>query len=161
NGSGQTVTVTGDHFRNGMSVLFDAPNGVWTWYDGGAITLHSDTSFTVKAMIDKAGLWAITVHNADGTESHEVQFNVVAPNAPNCGSSLSRSRPAPASSAFVMTCGSRGGALSAPCGRASRLVGGLSRSLFTFPRTNLRDALPSRNLESLIRPRLVVEVRRG
>ena len=77
------MTVTGDHFRNGMSVLFDAPNGVWTWYQGGAITLHSDTSFTVTAMIDKAGLWDITAHNADGAESNEVQFNVVAPNATN------------------------------------------------------------------------------
>ena len=83
NGSAQTMTVSGDHFRNGMSVLFDAPNGVWTWYDGGAITLHSDTSFTVKAMIDKAGLWDITVHNADGAESNEMRFNVVAPNATN------------------------------------------------------------------------------
>ena len=75
------MTVTGEHFRNGMSVLFDAPTGVWTWYEGGAITLHSDTSFTVTAMIDKAGLWDITVHNADGAESNEVRFNVVAPNA--------------------------------------------------------------------------------
>jgi K+-sensing histidine kinase KdpD len=80
---GGAMTVTGDHFRNGMSVLFDASNGVWTWYEGAAITLHSDTSFTVKAMIDKAGLWDITVKNADGAESNEMQFNVVAPNATN------------------------------------------------------------------------------
>src|SRR5262245_60776754 len=79
-GSVQKMTVTGLNFRNGMSVLFDAPNGVWTWYQGAAITLNSDTSFTVAAMIDKAGLWDITVRNADGTESNEVQFTVAAPN---------------------------------------------------------------------------------
>jgi len=83
NASAQTMTVTGEHFRNGMSVLLDAPNGAWTWYEGGAITLHSDTSFTVTAKIDKAGVWDITAHNADGAESNEMRFNVVAPNKTN------------------------------------------------------------------------------
>jgi hypothetical protein len=70
----QTITVTGDRFSAGLSALLDAPTGVWTTY---ATSVQSSTSFTVTAMLDRPGVWDITVHSADGTESNEVQFTVV------------------------------------------------------------------------------------
>ena len=76
-GTAQTITVTGEHFASGLTVLLDAPNGVWTTYSGSAITVTSATTFTATAMLDKVGLWDITLHSADGLESNEVQFSVV------------------------------------------------------------------------------------
>ena len=75
----QTITVTGERFTSGLSVLLDAPNGVWTTY---ASNVQSPTTFTVTAMLDKAGVWDITVHSADGLESNEVQFTVAATPVP-------------------------------------------------------------------------------
>jgi hypothetical protein len=71
----QTITVTGERFSSGMSALFDAPNGAWTTY---ATSVQSPTSLTVTVMLDRAGVWDLTVKSADGLESNEVQFNVVA-----------------------------------------------------------------------------------
>jgi len=76
-GTAQTITVTGERFASGLTVLLDAPNGVWTTYSGSAITVQSATTFTATAMLDKVGLWDITLHSADGLESNEVQFSVV------------------------------------------------------------------------------------
>ena len=77
-GTAQTITVTGDRFASGLTVLLDAPNGVWTTYRGGAITVLSPTTFTLTVMLDKVGVWDITVHSAGGLESNEVQFFVAA-----------------------------------------------------------------------------------
>lgn len=77
-GSTQTITITGSRFVAGLTILLDAPNGVWTTYGGDAITVQSDTQFTAKVMLDKTGVWDVTVHNPDGSESNEVQFTVVA-----------------------------------------------------------------------------------
>jgi hypothetical protein len=78
-GAAQTITVTGERFASGLTVLLDASNGVWTTYSGGAINVQSATTFTVTAMLDKVGVWDITVHSAAGLESNEVQFSVEAP----------------------------------------------------------------------------------
>ena len=72
----QTITVTGDRFTAGLTVLLDAPNGAWTTYSGGAINVQSATSFTATVMLNSAGVWDITVHNPDGSESNEMQFRV-------------------------------------------------------------------------------------
>jgi len=72
----QTITVTGERFASGLTVLLDAPTGVWTTYSGSAITVQSPTTFTATVMLDKVGLWDITVHDASGLESNEVQFSV-------------------------------------------------------------------------------------
>jgi hypothetical protein len=77
-GSMQTITVTGERFTTGLTILLDAPTGVWTTYGGDSITVKSATEFTAKVMLDKTGVWDITVHNPDGSESNEVQFTVVA-----------------------------------------------------------------------------------
>jgi hypothetical protein len=77
-GSAQTITVTGERFASGLTFLLDAPNGVWTTYSGSAINVQSATTFTATVMLDKAGVWDITVHSAGGLESNEVQFSVVA-----------------------------------------------------------------------------------
>jgi hypothetical protein len=76
-GAPQTITVTGERFASGLTVLLDAPNGVWTTYGGSAVTVQSATTFTATAMLDQVGLWDITLHSADGLESNEVQFSVV------------------------------------------------------------------------------------
>ena len=75
-GTAQTITVTGERFASGLTVLLDAPTGVWTTYSGGAINVQSATTFTVTVMLDRAGTWDITVHDANGVESNEVQFSV-------------------------------------------------------------------------------------
>ena len=75
-GTAQTITVTGERFASGLTVLLDAPNGVWTTYSGSAINVQSATTFTATVMLDKVGIWDITVHSADGLESNEVQFSV-------------------------------------------------------------------------------------
>ena len=72
----QTITVTGDRFTSGLTVLLDAPNGAWTYYRGSAINVQSATSFTATVMLNRVGVWDITVHNPDGSESNEVQFRV-------------------------------------------------------------------------------------
>ena len=72
----QTITVTGERFASGLTVLLDAPTGVWTTYSGSAITVQSPTTFTATVMLDKVGVWDITVHDAAGLESNEVQFSV-------------------------------------------------------------------------------------
>jgi hypothetical protein len=77
-GTAQTITVTGERFASGLTVLLDAPTGVWTTYSGAAITVQSATTFTVKVMLDKAGVWDITLHSAAGLESNEMQFSVTA-----------------------------------------------------------------------------------
>ena len=77
-GSAQTITVTGQRFTSGLTILLDAPNGVWTTYSGDAITVKSATEFTAKVMLDRAGVWDITVNNPDGSKSNELQFTVVA-----------------------------------------------------------------------------------
>jgi len=77
-GTAQAFTVTGERFASGLTVLLDAPNGVWTTYSGSAINVQSATTFTATVMLDKVGLWDITVHSADGLESNEVQFSVAA-----------------------------------------------------------------------------------
>jgi hypothetical protein len=77
-GSAQTITVTGERFASGLTVLLDAPNGVWTTLSGSAINVQSPTTFTATAMLDKVGVWDITVHSANGLESNEVQFFVAA-----------------------------------------------------------------------------------
>jgi hypothetical protein len=77
-GTAQTLTVTGERFAGGLTVLLDAPDGVWTTYSGSAINVQSATTFTATAMLNKVGLWDITLHSADGLESNEVQFSVVA-----------------------------------------------------------------------------------
>jgi hypothetical protein len=77
-GGEQTITVTGESFASGLTVLLDAPDGVWTTYSGGAINVTLKTTFTATVMLDKVGLWDITLHSADGLESNEVQFSVVA-----------------------------------------------------------------------------------
>jgi hypothetical protein len=77
NGTAQTMTVTGERFASGLTVLLDAPTGVWTTYSGSAINVQSATTFTVTVMLDRAGVWDITVHDANGVESNEVQFSVV------------------------------------------------------------------------------------
>ena len=73
--------MTGERFANGLTVLLDAPNGVWTTYSGSAINVQSATTFTATVMLDKVGVWDITVHSSDGLESNEVQFSVVAPSS--------------------------------------------------------------------------------
>ncbi len=78
-GTSQTITVTGERFAGGLSVLLDAPNGVWTTHSGSAINVQSATTFTATVMLDKVGVWDITVHGADGLQSNEVQFSVAAP----------------------------------------------------------------------------------
>jgi uncharacterized protein (DUF2147 family) len=75
-GTAQTITVTGERFASGLTVLLDAPTGVWTTYSGSAINVQSATTFTVTVMLDRAGVWDITVHDANGVESNEVQFSV-------------------------------------------------------------------------------------
>jgi hypothetical protein len=75
----QTLTVTGERFASGLSILIDAPNGVWMTYSGADISVQSATSFTAKVILDKVGVWDITLHSATGLESNEVQFSVVAP----------------------------------------------------------------------------------
>jgi len=77
-GSMQTITITGQRFTSGLTILLDAPTGVWTTYGGDSITVKSATEFTARVMLDKTGVWDVTVHNADGTESNELQFTVVA-----------------------------------------------------------------------------------
>lgn len=77
-GSLQTVTITGQKFVGGLTILLDAPTGLWTTYSGDSITVQSETQFTARVMLDKTGVWDITVHNPDGSESNEVQFTVVA-----------------------------------------------------------------------------------
>lgn len=77
-GSMQTITITGQRFTSGLTILLDAPSGVWTTYGGDSITVKSATEFTAKVMLDRTGVWDVTVHNPDGTESNEVQFTVVA-----------------------------------------------------------------------------------
>lgn len=76
NGTAQTITVTGERFATGLTVLLDAPTGVWTTYSGGAINVLSPTTFTATVMLDRAGVWDITVHDANGLESNEVRFSV-------------------------------------------------------------------------------------
>ena len=76
--SAQTITVTGQRFTSGLTILLDNPNGVWTTYSGDAITVKSATEFTAKVMLDRTGVWDITVNNPDGTKSNELQFTVVA-----------------------------------------------------------------------------------
>jgi hypothetical protein len=49
---------------------------VWTTYSGSAINVQSATTFTVTVMLDRAGVWDITVHDANGLESNEVRFSV-------------------------------------------------------------------------------------
>ncbi len=68
--------MTGDRFASGLVVLLDAPNGVWTTYRGSAINVQSATTFTATVMLNRVGVWDITVHSADGLESNEVQFYV-------------------------------------------------------------------------------------
>ena len=68
--------MTGERFASGLTVLLDAPTGVWTTYSGSAITVQSPTTFTATVMLDKVGVWDITVHDAGGLESNEVQFSV-------------------------------------------------------------------------------------
>lgn len=77
-GSVQTITITGQRFVGGLTILLDAPTGLWTTYSGDAITVQSETQFTARVMLDKTGVWDVTVHNPDGSESNEVQFTVVA-----------------------------------------------------------------------------------
>ena len=77
-GNAQTITVSGERFASGLTVLLDASNGVWTTYSGSAINVLSATTFTVTLMLDKVGAWDITVHSAGGLESNEVQFAVIA-----------------------------------------------------------------------------------
>ena len=77
-GTAQSFTVTGERFASGLTVLLDAPTGVWTTYSGSAINVQSATTFTATVMLDKVGVWDITVHSADGLESNEVRFSVVA-----------------------------------------------------------------------------------
>jgi hypothetical protein len=77
-GTAQTITVTGERFASGLTVLLDAPNGVWTTHGGSAINVQSATTFTLTVMLDKVGVWDITVHSAGGLESNEVQFAVAA-----------------------------------------------------------------------------------
>ncbi len=72
----QTITVSGERFANGLTVLLDAPTGVWTTYSGSAITVQSPTTFTATVMLNLPGVWDITVHGPDGLESNEVQFSV-------------------------------------------------------------------------------------
>ena len=74
----QTITITGQRFVGGLTILLDAPTGLWTTYSGDAITVQSETQFTARVMLDKTGVWDVTVHNPDGSESNEVQFTVVA-----------------------------------------------------------------------------------
>ena len=74
-GTAQTITVTGERFASGLTVLLDAPNGVWTTYSGSAINVQSATTFTATVMLDRAGTWDITVTSA-GLESNEMQFSV-------------------------------------------------------------------------------------
>ena len=75
-GTAQTITVTGERFASGLTVLLDAPTGVWTTYSGSAINVQSSTTFTATVMLDKVGVWDMTVHSADGSQSNEVQFSV-------------------------------------------------------------------------------------
>jgi len=75
NGTAQTITVTGERFASGLSILLDAPNGVWTTYQGSAITVQSPTTFTATVMLGSAGVWDLTVTSA-GLESNEIQFAV-------------------------------------------------------------------------------------
>jgi hypothetical protein len=75
-GTAQSFTVTGERFASGLTALLDAPNGVWTTYSGSAINVQSATTFTATVMLDKVGLWDITLHSAAGLESNEVQFSV-------------------------------------------------------------------------------------
>jgi hypothetical protein len=72
----QTITVSGDRFASGLSILLDAPDGVWTTYSGSAISVQSPTSFTATVMLNKVGSWDMTVTNPDGLESNEVRFSV-------------------------------------------------------------------------------------
>lgn len=78
NGTAQTITVSGERFASGLTVLLDAPDGVWTTLSGGSVNVQSATTFTAIAMLNKVGVWDITVHSADGLESNEVQFSVSA-----------------------------------------------------------------------------------
>lgn len=77
-GTAQTLTVSGERFASGLTVLLDAPNGVWTTYGGSAITVQSATTFTATVLLNRVGVWDITLHSADGLESNEVQFSVLA-----------------------------------------------------------------------------------
>lgn len=72
----QTITITGQRFASGLTILLDAPDGVWTTYKADSITVQSDTKFTAKVLLDQAGRWDITVHSAEGVESNEVPFTV-------------------------------------------------------------------------------------
>ena len=72
----QTIIVTGERFASGLTVLLDAPSSVWTTYSGSDINVQSATTFTATVMLNQAGVWDITVTNADGLESNEVQFSV-------------------------------------------------------------------------------------
>ena len=75
-GTAQTITVSGERFASGLTVLLDAPGGAWTTFSGSAINVQSATTFTATVMLDKVGVWDITVRSADGLESNEVQFSV-------------------------------------------------------------------------------------
>jgi hypothetical protein len=77
-GIAQTITVSGERYASGLTVLLDAPNGAWTTYSGSAISVQSATTFTATVVLDLVGAWDITVHGADGLESNEVRFSVVA-----------------------------------------------------------------------------------
>ena len=77
-GTAQTITVSGERFASGLTVLLDASNGVWTTYSGSAITVQSATTFTATVMLDRVGVWDITLHSASGLESNEMQFSVAA-----------------------------------------------------------------------------------
>lgn len=74
----QTITITGERFASGLTILLDAPDGVWTTYKADSITVQSDSKFTAKVKLDQAGRWDITVHSAEGAESNEVPFSVAA-----------------------------------------------------------------------------------
>ena len=75
-GTAQTITVSGERFASGLTVLLDAPGGVWTTLSGSAINVQSATTFTATVMLDKVGVWDITLRSADGLESNEMQFSV-------------------------------------------------------------------------------------
>lgn len=72
----QALTLAGENFRTGLTVILASPDGVSNTYVGEAVTVVSSTNVSLSATVPTEGMWTASVKNLDGLQSVGFQFRV-------------------------------------------------------------------------------------
>ena len=74
--SDQDIFVSGNNFKQGLTVILTAPGGAVTTLSGDQIQNVTHTSFIMRATLSTAGSWSIKVKNPDNQQSVAFPFTV-------------------------------------------------------------------------------------